>query len=157
MGETVNKYETKTHSGGSSGEEKTTLQQARKKMSFPINLHGQSVHAAKLEFGGVGWGWGGWVSESESHSVVSNSLRPHTVHGILQVRILELVAFPFSKGSSQPRDRTQVSCMAGGFFTSWATRWVSNSETICFKETWLGAVMKYFPRCLSGPIAGKDR
>ena len=30
--------------------------------------------------------------------------------------------FSFSKGSSQPRDRTQVSCIAGGFFTSWATR-----------------------------------
>ena len=46
----------------------------------------------------------------------------YTVHGILQVRILEWVAFPFSRGSSQPRDRTQVSCIAGGFFTSWATR-----------------------------------
>ena len=44
----------------------------------------------------------------------------YTVHGILQARILEWVAFPFSKGSSQPRDQTQVSCTAGGFFTSWA-------------------------------------
>ena len=35
---------------------------------------------------------------------------------------MEWVAFPFSRGSSQPRDRTQVSCIAGGFFTSWATR-----------------------------------
>ena len=42
-------------------------------------------------------------------------------HGIFQTRILELVAFPFSRGSSQPRDQTQVSCIAGGFFTSWAT------------------------------------
>ena len=33
----------------------------------------------------------------------------YTVHGILQARILEWVAFPFSRGSSQPRDRTQVS------------------------------------------------
>ena len=32
------------------------------------------------------------------------------------------VAFPFSRGSSQTRDRTQVSHIAGGFFTSWATR-----------------------------------
>ena len=45
----------------------------------------------------------------------------YTVHGILQARILGRVAFPFSR-SSQPRDRTQVSCIAGGFFTSWATR-----------------------------------
>ena len=41
-----------------------------------------------------------------------------TVHGILQARILEWRAFPFSRGSSQLRDRTQVSCVAGGFFTS---------------------------------------
>ena len=46
----------------------------------------------------------------------------YTVHGILKARILEWVAFPFSRGSSQPSDRTQVSCIAGGFFTVWATR-----------------------------------
>ena len=46
----------------------------------------------------------------------------YTVQGILQARILEWVAFPFPTGSSQPRDRTQVSDIAGGFFTSWATR-----------------------------------
>ena len=44
----------------------------------------------------------------------------YTVHGILQARIVEWVAFPFSRGSSQPRDWTQVSCIAGRFFTSWA-------------------------------------
>ena len=43
----------------------------------------------------------------------------YTVHGILQARILEWVAFPFSRGSSQPRDWTRIS---GRFFTSWATR-----------------------------------
>ena len=41
-----------------------------------------------------------------------------SVHGILQARILEWVAIPFSRGSPQPRDRTQVSCIAGRFFTS---------------------------------------
>ena len=46
----------------------------------------------------------------------------YTVHGILQARILEWVAFPFSREFSQPRDRTQVSHNAGGFFTPWATR-----------------------------------
>ena len=46
----------------------------------------------------------------------------YTVHGILQAKILEWVAFPFSRGSSQPRDQTQVSLIAGRFFTSWATR-----------------------------------
>ena len=68
-----------------------------------------------------------------SHSVVSDSLWPpgltdYPVHGILQARILEWVAFPFSRGSSQPRDGTQVSCTAGGFFTSWATREALNVE-----------------------------
>ena len=41
-----------------------------------------------------------------------------TAQGILQARILEWVAFPFSRGSSQPRDRTQISHMADGFFIS---------------------------------------
>ena len=65
-----------------------------------------------------------YLCESESCSVMSNSLRAHdyTVHGILQARTLEQVAFPFSRGSSQPRDRTQISRIAGRFFTSWATR-----------------------------------
>ena len=46
----------------------------------------------------------------------------YTVHGILQAKILEWVAIPFSGGSSQLRDQTQVSCVAGRFFTTWATR-----------------------------------
>ena len=45
----------------------------------------------------------------------------YTVHGILQARILEWVAVLFSRGSSQHRNRTQVSPLVGGFFTSWAT------------------------------------
>ena len=55
-----------------------------------------------------------------SFPVVSDSFEPmgYTVHGILQARILEWVAFPFSRESSQPRDRTQVSHFAGRFFTS---------------------------------------
>ena len=46
----------------------------------------------------------------------------YTVQGILQATRLEWVAFPFSRGSSRPRDRIQVSQTAGRFFTSWATR-----------------------------------
>ena len=45
------------------------------------------------------------------------SLPGSSVHGILQTRILEWVVMPFSRGSSQPRDRTQVSRIVGGFFT----------------------------------------
>ena len=56
--------------------------------------------------------------------VVSDSLwhMDYIVHGILQARILEWVDFCFSRASSQPRDRTQVSRIGGGFFTSWAIR-----------------------------------
>ena len=65
-------------------------------------------------------------SKNESCSVVSDSLWPpwtiHTVHGILQARILGWIAFPFSRGSSQPRDWIHISRIAGGFCASWATR-----------------------------------
>ena len=70
------------------------------------------------------WSPASMSSESERHSVLCNSLPPmdYTVHGVLQARILEWVAIPFSRGSFQPRDQTQVSHVAGKFFTSWATR-----------------------------------
>ena len=55
----------------------------------------------------------------------------YTVHWILQARILEWVAFPFSRGSSQPWDQTWVSCIAGGFFTNWGIR-----ETLWFENSW---------------------
>ena len=51
-----------------------------------------------------------------------------TVHGILQARILEWVTFPFSRGSSQPRKWSGVSCIAGGFFTKWGFR---EAHTYC--------------------------
>ena len=95
--------------------------------------------------------WDMLESEIVSRSVVSNSLQPHgskpwcptlcspmvanpnslqplcsppgsSVHGILQVRILEWVAIPFFRGLSWPRDWILVSCIAGRFFTIWATR-----------------------------------
>ena len=55
---------------------------------------------------------------------MSNSLQPHGlyVHEIRQARLLEWVAIPFSRESSQLRDQTQVSCIAGRFFTTWATK-----------------------------------
>ena len=53
----------------------------------------------------------------------------YTVRGILKARILEWVAVPFSRAFSQPRDWTQVSCIAGILFTYWATK-----ETSAFKE-----------------------
>ena len=60
-------------------------------------------------------------SESVSHSVMSSSLDcslpGSSVHGILQAGTLKWVAIPFSKGSFQPRGRTQVSRITGRFFT----------------------------------------
>ena len=79
--------------------------------------------------------WATWEAShvGESESVVSQSCPTlcdpmdcsspgSSVHGILQARILEWVAIPFSQGTSWPRDRTQVSRIAGSFFTTWATR-----------------------------------
>ena len=67
--------------------------------------------------------------ESESRSVGLDSLWPQwlqlpspSVHGILQAMEFSWVAVPFFRGSSQPRDRTQVSSIVGGFFTIWATQ-----------------------------------
>ena len=64
-----------------------------------------------------------------SHSVMSNSLHPldcsppgSSIRGIFQARVLEWVAISFSRGSSWPRDWTQVSHTAGRHFTIWATR-----------------------------------
>ena len=53
---------------------------------------------------------------------MNSSLPVSSVYGTLQARILEWVAFPSSRGSSQPREWAQVSCIAGRFFTVWATR-----------------------------------
>ena len=59
-----------------------------------------------------------WKWKSLSHVWLCDPLH-YTVHGILQTRILAWVAFPFSRGSSQPRNWTQVFHIAGRFFTSW--------------------------------------
>ena len=57
------------------------------------------------------------VKVSQSCPILCDPM-DYTVHEILQARILEWVAFPFSRGSLQRRDQTQVSHIAGGFFTS---------------------------------------
>ena len=80
---------------------------------------------------------------------MSNSLQPHelyTAHRILQARILEWVAVPFSRGPSQPRIQTQVSRTAGGFFTSWATRKRSLYHTC---HTFHAAAAKSLQSCLT--------
>ena len=58
----------------------------------------------------------------------------YTLHGILQARILEWVAIPFSRGSSQPRDWTQVSRIVGRFFPNWTMRGAHNilNDTVIY-------------------------
>ena len=53
---------------------------------------------------------------------MDGSLPGSSVDGILQARILEWVVIPFSRGSSRPRDQTQVSCITGSFFTTESPR-----------------------------------
>ena len=64
------------------------------------------------------------------------SLPDSSVHGILQARILERVAISFSKGSSWPRDRTHVSCIAGRFFSTGAS-WEALFSEECFSRHWV--------------------
>ena len=77
----------------------------------------------------MNWIWGVIREEWKSHSHIRLFYDPmdcglpgSSVQGILQARVLEWVAISFSRGSSWPRDQTQVSCTAGRFFTNWATR-----------------------------------
>ena len=76
---------------------------------------------AEVEFLAVGREKESEVKVAQSCPTLCNPM-DYTVHGILQARILEWVAFPFSRGSSQPKDRIQVSFIAGRFIPSWATR-----------------------------------
>ena len=73
----------------------------------------------------------------------------YTVHGIPQAVILEWVTLPFSKGSSQPRDQTQVSRIAGRFFTSWARRETGYSKcliNVCGKYCAISIVIEMCPK-----------
>ena len=63
------------------------------------------------------------------------SLPGSSVQGIFQARVLEWVAISFSKGSSQPKDQTQVSHIAGRHFTVWITREAFDIHKNCFVKT----------------------
>ena len=86
------------------------------------------------------WSTGRFESESEIAqspptlcNLMACSPPVSSVHGILQARILEWVAISFSRGSSQPRYWTQVSCSAGRCFNLWATRvWCYKSSGSLF-------------------------
>ena len=87
------------------------------------------------------------IIESESGSVVSDSLlySPWNSPG----QNTGVVAFSFSKGSSQPRDQTQVSRIAGRFFTSWATR---EALRLCRQEQLTGEAPN--SNCLTPSLLG---
>ena len=59
---------------------------------------------------------------------VDCNLLGFSVHGILQARILEWIDISFSRGSSRPRDQTQVSCIGGRRINLWATREAPDEE-----------------------------
>ena len=70
------------------------------------------------------WWW--WLVTSDFWKPMDCSPSGSSVHGISQARMLEWVAISFSRGSSWPRDWTHIFCIAGRFYTNWATRDASN-------------------------------
>ena len=81
----------------------------------------------KCIFVNLKWSEVKWSEVIVSQSCLTLCDPMDLVHGILQARIPEWVAFPFSRGSSQPRNRTQASHIAGRFLTSRATREPKNT------------------------------
>ena len=65
------------------------------------------------------------------------SLSGSSIHGIFQAKVLEWIAISFSRGSSQPRNRTQVSHIAGRRFSIWATREAQARILECIGQHWL--------------------
>ena len=85
---------------------------------------------------------------SDSCNPMDSRLPGSSAHGILQARILEWIAIPFSRGSSQPRDQTRVSHIAGRFFTVWDTsrRIIALQCCVGFcLTTWIGHKYTYVP------------
>ena len=77
-----------------------------------------------------------------------------SVLGILQARILEWIAIPVSRGSSQLRDRTQVSCIVGRFFTVWTTEKSLFAIKLFLKFFLLHkAILDWLPLCIPGAVA----
>ena len=95
-----------------------------------------------------------------SCSVVSDSVTPWTVsppgsfvHGILQARILEWGAFPFSRGSSQHRVPTQISCITGRFFIIWAM--YRKISKFTYRGTWNKP--RVIPQNICWPHTGHEK
>ena len=96
------------------------------------------------------WRYVTWQKELVTQSCLTATLwtvahQASLSMGILQARILEWVVMPSSRVSSWPRDWTRVSCMAGSFFTIWATREAQHDRTICLIMVALNQ-MSVFPQ-----------
>ena len=85
-----------------------------------------------------------WSEVAQSHLTFCDpmdySLPGSSAHRIFQARVLEWVAISFSRGSSQPRDWTQVSCIAGRCFTIWATM-----EAQCPESSLIQILLEVYP------------
>ena len=104
---------------------------------WPVSalLWGKGVLAELSTIWEVKWSEVKWSAQScpTVCDPVDCSLPGFSVHWIFQARVLEWVALSFSRGSSWPRDRTQVSCIAGRCFTLWATREAPLGSEVKFK------------------------
>ena len=93
---------------------------------------------------------------SESHSVVSDSLRSHGLFspwnspGHNSMGILEWVALLFSRGPSQPRDWTQVSHIASRFFSSLATKEAQQYSNVNYKHNAVQQISRSYSSCMTG-------
>ena len=94
--------------------------------SFILYINTSSSKTWKIKWSNAWWGNFLLVKATQLCPALCNSmdysLPGSSVHGILQARILEWVAIPFSMGSSQPRDWTWVSCTSSRLFPVWVTR-----------------------------------
>ena len=96
---------------------------------------------------------GAWV---QSLAELRSCMIPgSSVHGIFQARLLEWVAISFSRGSSQPRDQTQVSRIAGRGFTIWATREAA-WYTVQPKKRGGGCVCVYLAACHVSGVCSQE-
>ena len=111
----------------------TTLLKGRIKVNDYLNIHRKSIWQNSMYIHGKNSHRSLFRGNVCVYALVTQSCstlcdpmdcRPpsFSVHGILQARILEWIAIPFFRGSSQPKDWTQISCIAGRLFTIWATR-----------------------------------
>ena len=115
-----------------------TESESRSVMSDSLSPRGTPWTIQCMEFSRPEY-WGGWPFPSPG-DCPNPGIEPRSLHCrqiLYQLshqrspRILECVAYPFSRGTSRPRNWTGVSCIAGGVFTNWTTRELKSSKMHC--------------------------